>query len=145
MQFQVPQFIDIEDKIMGPLTLRQFLYLAAAGGFSFILFFALQTWLWVTLTVFMGVIASAFAFIKYNGQPLIKMVLAAGKFLWFPKFYLWRYTTPGEKLPTIHSLPKPGVLAENPLKNLWLKITTSKEIIPNREKSLPQNIIVGSH
>jgi len=41
MQFQVPQFIDIEDG-SSALTLKQFLYLAAAAAFSFILFFMLQ-------------------------------------------------------------------------------------------------------
>ena len=39
MQFQVPQFIDVENKIIGPLSLRQFLYLAGAGLISFMLFF----------------------------------------------------------------------------------------------------------
>ena len=37
MQFKVPQFIDMEDKIVGPLTLKQFAYILGAGGFSFLL------------------------------------------------------------------------------------------------------------
>ena len=27
MQYQVPQFIEVEDKIFGPLTFKQFLYI----------------------------------------------------------------------------------------------------------------------
>ena len=46
MQFQVPQFIETEDKIVGPLTLRQFLYIGAAGLLSFLLFFVLKIWFW---------------------------------------------------------------------------------------------------
>ncbi len=148
MQFQVPQFIDIEDKIMGPLTLRQFLYLAAAGAFSFISFFALQTVLWGALTVIMGLIAATFAFIKYNGQPMVKVVAAFTKFLWFPKFYLWRYTAPSAALPTLHALPKQNQeapVSNNPLKMLMLKLTTSKQAIPNREKALPPNIVAANH
>ena len=34
MQFQVPQFIETEDKVVGPLTLRQFMYIAGAGAAS---------------------------------------------------------------------------------------------------------------
>lgn len=137
MQFQVPQFIDIEDKIMGPLTLKQFLYLAGAGGFSFILFFSLQTWLWIGVTIIMGITAATFAFVKYNGQPMPKVFASAIKFLWLPKFYLWRYTAPKNSLPTIPSLPKKEGVTKNPLKNLLLKLQTSTQAIPGREKSLP--------
>ena len=38
MQFQVPQFIEIEDKIFGPLTFKQFIYLAGGGGLCFLLY-----------------------------------------------------------------------------------------------------------
>jgi len=39
MQYQVPQFIEVEDRIIGPLTLKQFLYLAFAGAILFVLWF----------------------------------------------------------------------------------------------------------
>src|SRR3989344_2665997 len=35
MEYQVPQFIEVEDKIIGPLTLKQFIYLAGEAGFSY--------------------------------------------------------------------------------------------------------------
>ena len=38
MRFQVPQFIDIEDKIFGPLTFKQFVYLAGGGGLAFLIY-----------------------------------------------------------------------------------------------------------
>jgi len=71
MQFAVPQFTDVEDKLIGPLTLKQFLILMATGGVVlmfysilkisiFFFFFALP----VTL---LGV---ALAFGKFNGRPL---------------------------------------------------------------------------
>ena len=46
MQFNVPQFIDIEDKIIGPLTLKQFLFLVAGAGLLFVL------WLFLNLGAF---------------------------------------------------------------------------------------------
>lgn len=127
MQFQVPQFIDVEDKIFGPLTLKQFLYLAGAGAFSFILFFALQTPVWIGVTILMFAIAGTLAFVKYNGQNMITIGISFFKYLWLPKFYLWRYTAPAQALPVIHQLPSAvGTPSGGPLKNLLLKFNTAR-------------------
>jgi hypothetical protein len=127
MQFQVPQFIDIEDKIFGPLTLKQFLYLAGAGALSFILFFALQTPVWIGISVLMFAIAGTLAFIKYNGQTMLTIGASFFRYLWLPKFYLWKYSSPQKELPTIHTLPSEnGQVSGGPLKNLLLKFNTAR-------------------
>ena len=143
MQFQVPQFIDIEDKIIGPLTLKQFLYLAGAAGFSFILFFAVEQWLWIALTAILGILATTFAFIKYNGQPMPKVLLSAAKYLWLPKFYLWRHQAVNVAKPLTISTPKNTEPQKNPLATLWFKMNTLGGIIPNREKQLPKTSMLG--
>ncbi len=38
MQFKVPQFLDIEDKIFGPFTFREFVYLAGAAGLCYVFY-----------------------------------------------------------------------------------------------------------
>lgn len=133
MQFQVPQFIDVEDRIIGPLTLRQFLYLSGAGGFSFILFFALQTWLWIIATTILGIIAAAFAFIKLNGKSLGLIMVAALKYAWQPKFYLWRRQTVRQELPRLTNVPQQKHAAES-LHDLYVKMNTTTQAIENREK-----------
>lgn len=90
MQFQVPQFIDTEDKIVGPLTLRQFLYISLGGFVSAISYFILNTWLFVIIAFVIMAIAVGMAFIKINGQPLIKLVRAAAQFYWKPQTYIWK-------------------------------------------------------
>ena len=77
MQFQVPQFVDVEDKIVGPLTLKQFLYIGGAVGLSMLLFFIVKLWLWLILSIFMISGAVALAMIKINGQPLIRIATSA--------------------------------------------------------------------
>ena len=67
MQFQVPQFIETEDKIVGPFTLRQFMYVAGAGLGSAILYFTVATWLWLILTIVLLGGAVGVAFIKVGG------------------------------------------------------------------------------
>jgi hypothetical protein len=44
-QFHVPQFIEVEDKIFGPLTLKQFLYVIGGAGIVFIMYAFLRNFL----------------------------------------------------------------------------------------------------
>lgn len=133
MQFQVPQFIDIEPKIIGPLTLKQFLFLAGAAAPIFILFFVLQFWLWLILAVIFTAAAAALAFVKYNGQPATKIIIAAFHYFWQPRMYLWKREEEKLKLPGIREL-EPAKLKRPPLKDLLLKITTTTHPIEKREK-----------
>lgn len=124
MQFQVPQFLDVEDKIFGPLTLKQFLYMAGGGALSFILFFVFETWLWIAVTAVFAVIAVALAFGKYNGRPIIHMLIAAFQFAWQPKLYLWQYNAAQQEPPRLKSLE--AHQSGSALKDLFLKLTTGK-------------------
>jgi len=142
MQFQVPQFIEIEDKIFGPFSLRQFLYVVGAGGFSFILFFALEVWLWILTTFALLLIAAAFAFIRYNGRSFAVLLGALFKYLWLPRFYLWQRVEVKSPAPQL-TLPNDQNKSSNPLKNLLFKLNTKKEAIPNREKQLPTQGVRG--
>jgi hypothetical protein len=123
MQFQVPQFIETEDKIVGPLTLRQFLYLGAAAGLSVILYFTVQLWLWFIFSLFLAAIGGALAFIKVNGQPMVKIVIAAARFGWQPKLFVWQPEHPS--IPKNEATLKPffgkGLLLENIVAGLSLK------------------------
>lgn len=90
MQFQVPQFIQTEDKVVGPLTLRQFAYVGVAGALCGLLYFILQPWLWVIITILLLGIAVAIGFIKIEGRPLQKIILAAFHFYWKPQTFVWQ-------------------------------------------------------
>ncbi len=90
MQFQVPQFIDTEDKIVGPLTLRQFFYVGGAAGLSVLLYFTVQLWLWLLLSLPIAAVGAALAFVKINGRPLAKLLVASTGFYWKPQTYVWQ-------------------------------------------------------
>jgi hypothetical protein len=90
MQFQVPQFIDTEDKVVGPFSLRQFMYIGIAGFLSAIFYFFVQTWLFVIMAIIFLGTAGAIAFVKINGQPVAKIIAAAVNFYWKPQVYIWR-------------------------------------------------------
>ena len=68
-QFLVPQFIDVEPKILGPLTLRQFIILVIGIVFAVISYKFADLALFVVELIFIATLVILFAFIKINGQP----------------------------------------------------------------------------
>jgi hypothetical protein len=91
MRFQTPQFIEVEDKIFGPLTLKQFLYLAGGGATCFLLWRFIP---WMPVAVFLMIPVAAFAgalaFYKVNNKPFIYAVESAFKYWWHEKLYIWK-------------------------------------------------------
>ncbi len=90
MQFQVPQFIDTEDKVVGPFSLRQFLYIGAGGLISAVFYFFVQTWLFIIAALVIMGVAVAIAFVKVNGRPFVKILSSAFDFYWKPQSYIWK-------------------------------------------------------
>jgi hypothetical protein len=90
MEYQVPQFIDVEDKIFGPFTLRQFIYLAGGGGLCVILFFTLPFIVAAILALPVAAFTAALAFYRINNKPFIEIVEAAFTYAVSRRLYLWR-------------------------------------------------------
>ncbi len=88
MEYQVPQFIDVEDKIVGPLTLRQFIYLTGGAGFSVATFLYFPFFLWVLVGPPIAALALALAFYKMNGKPFVEILEAAFSFYVKGRFFL---------------------------------------------------------
>lgn len=90
MRFEVPQFIEIEDKIVGPLTWKQFVYLAGGVGLLTILYFTLPFIFFIMFGLPFGALAASLAFHKVNNRPfsifLESLISYSGK----AKLYLWR-------------------------------------------------------
>lgn len=139
MQFQVPQFIETEDKIVGPLTLRQFIYVAVAGIIVFTLFFVLELWLWFIIALILGSVSAMFAFLKVNGRPMRVFVQSAFNFIWSPRIYTLK---PKEEKPEEVQMPKLKKGDKLPvfggIRNLLDKMTTSKTAVPKREKTIAE-------
>ncbi len=136
MQFQVPQFIETEDKIVGPFTIIQFIYIALGGGASFLLYFAVQTWLWGFLSVFIIAAAFSLAFVKISGRSLSRIILSAFNFYWNPQVYVWQPDHPeiAKGPETLRPLATPsGVSLENivsgiALRGVWQDLQTGTKV-----------------
>lgn len=90
MRFQVPQFIDVEDKIFGPLTFKQFVYIAGGIGFCVILFIFLPNFLAILISLPVIALAGALAFYKVNEKPFINVVEAFFNYSLTNKLYIWK-------------------------------------------------------
>ena len=90
MRFEVPQFIEIEDKIFGPLTWRQFLYLGGGVGAAVVMFLRLPFVLFVVLGVPLAMLAVALAFYPVNSRPFSYFLEAVMSYLSGHRLYLWR-------------------------------------------------------
>lgn len=95
MQFRVPQFIDLEDKVIGPLTLKQFGYILGAGGFSFLF------WTFISIKIIAIILALlvsslflSLAFLKINNRPFADILESAFAFYTGNKIYTWKQPSP---------------------------------------------------
>jgi hypothetical protein len=131
MQYQVPQFIDTEDKVVGPFSLRQFAYVGAAGLVSAIAYFLLQTWLFLIVALVLVGGSLALSFVKINGRPLIKIATAAFYYYWKPQMYVWKAERPAAtaspRIPAVavRELPPIQTIAQgNSLHKSWENLQT---------------------
>ena len=96
MQYQVPQFIEVEDKIVGPLTIRQFIYLAGTGGLCIVYAFYLPAIVGILLAVPTVALGVSLAFYKINGKPFIEVLEAGFNYYLGAKFFLWKHDEAAE-------------------------------------------------
>lgn len=92
MQFTVPQFIDIESKIIGPLSVRQFVTMLVAGVFiylDYLLFFNVNFFLFAVIAVLLFALAGLFAFLRLNGRPFHYFLLNLFNTFKEPRLRVW--------------------------------------------------------
>ncbi len=138
MQYQVPQFIEIEDKIFGPLTFKQFAYVAGGGAMCFLAWRFLPVFISIFIIVPVGGFALALAFYKVNNRPFVFMVESAIKYFFNKKLYIWQKEKKKqvEKTAAVAAnkvyIPK---LSESKLKELTWSLDINDTIYSKSQKS----------
>ncbi len=95
MQFTVPQFIDVEDKIFGPISVRQFLtFLIGAvlvfADYQIVYKMILPNfWIFAVTAIFTLMVTGTFAFFKVNGRPFHYFLLNLLVTLQKPRLRVW--------------------------------------------------------
>ena len=137
MQFQVPQFIEIEDKLIGPLTFKQFIYLLGGGGASFLIWSLVSPFssiLAIILVAPFAGIAAALAFYKINNRPFSVTLESGMKFFFGNRLYIWSKAPEKTPSKTQQIVPqqKPVIavpkLTESKLKDLAWSLDINEKI-----------------
>ena len=129
--FSVPQFIEMEGKVVGPLTLKQFLFILAMVGISFILYKSLPKILSIPLIIVTIASGISFAFLKIKEIPFYKIVLDAINFIFVQKRFVWGKG--GGEYGTLEKVEfkkekrvEPRLKTEGKLRDFLIQIETKK-------------------
>ncbi|MEK7637089.1 MAG: PrgI family protein [Patescibacteria group bacterium] len=144
-QFIVPQFIDVEDKILGPISVRQFIIFLVGGGLivgAYQILFKLANltvaFVFTAVGIFIGIIL--FAFVRINGRPFHVFVLSLLQSVKNPRMRLWNNMV-NERLQYRREPPPPPPwptkqpLAETTLAKLALLVDTGGAFHEDEEES----------
>ena len=142
MQFQVPQFIEVEDKIVGRLTLKQFLYLAGGAGAVIALYIYIPYKIVAILLIIpIAAFSLALTFYRINNRPFIDVVQSFFYYSIGSKLYLWKkaekkpvsqLTEQVQMAKSLISVPK---MSESKLKDLTWSLDIKESLNPlSREK-----------
>ena len=132
-QFIVPQFIDKEDRIIGPITVRQFLICLFGAGFVFVEYKALATPYFIFALIITVALAGTFGFLKVNGQPFHLFFVNFLQTKFRPKLRVWNKEISTQELkgaekviglPTIDKAPAKKRPTSTRLRNLALVVNT---------------------
>lgn len=135
MRYQTPQFIDIEDKIFGPLSWKQFVYLAGGAGIGYALYAFLPLMIAIPLIVFIGGFAVALAFYKVNNRPLIFLIQSMFSYMFRTKFYLWRKVPKKEKDFSAEAKPQEEILEPKLTESRLKKLAWSLDVLDMEDTS----------
>jgi hypothetical protein len=144
MQYSVPQFIDVEDKVVGPFTGKQALFLILGFGILLIMFTFLQFFIFIVLAIPVIVITLAFAFWKPKGFTVLQWAGNIINFYTTAHLYIWRrepdsrmfkQTQRKQATKEVQAIP----VSRNRIKELaWLLDTSTSISMPYEAKTRPE-------
>jgi hypothetical protein len=121
-EYQVPQFIEVEDKIFGPLSLKQFIFVAGGIGLCVILLLYFPLFVGIILAIPVALFSGALAFYKVNNKTFVDILEAALNFYTKNRLYLWKKEPKNQSVehsPTPATPPREKlVLTQGKLKEL---------------------------
>jgi len=122
MQFKVPQFLDIEDKIFGPFTFSQFIYLVGGAGLCYLIFKILGLLLGFIPIILVAGFSLALAFYRPNNKSFLSLVQAIITYYSQNRLYIWKQK---EKKDLFEKKEKENLIIKN-LNRENLRLNKSK-------------------
>ncbi len=130
MRFMVPQFVDVEDKILGPLTLKQGIYILGGVGITVGIYIKFGFFWAVVVGAPILLLAFLLAFVKVQGRPFVYTMSSALFYFSKNKLYLWK-KMPKKKDFKVEEKEEPNNpqptdmrITQSRLKNLAIQLDT---------------------
>lgn len=143
MQFAIPQFVEVEDKVIGPLTVRQFLFLVAGGIFLLICWSLADLSLFIFLTVITVAVTGSFAFVKINGRPFQIFLVSVFQFFSKPRLRVWFREPALKKIRALTKGKKPETHAKAKVKASFEGKRLVKSQLVALSSSLDQEMVAA--
>ncbi|MDD5083870.1 MAG: PrgI family protein [Candidatus Moranbacteria bacterium] len=121
MLFNVPQYIDVEDKVAGPLTVKQLLWMIGMVAVLMILWNIYDPLAFFIAAVPVVCIFVALAFYRPYNQPLIVFIGNAILFIVRPKVYVWDRPTKVISAKKVKETPEAHIVSVQ-------KVVTADEV-----------------
>lgn len=106
----VPQYIDVEDRIAGPLTWKHIGWLFAGAAMLLVAWTLLDQMTFFIMAIPILLITGGLAFVRPQGVSMIEFVGYGFNYLFRPKIYTWQRETekvmPQKKKEDIHIATK---------------------------------------
>jgi len=127
MEFTIPQFIEKEPKIVGPLTFKQFIFVGFAGVLCFVFYYTLPFGIFLLLSAAVLGVGISLAFLKINGAPLPVVIKNMFYFVFKPRIYLWKKGSFQEQV-SLKREKKPQTQADKKNKGPIYKVSTKSQL-----------------
>lgn len=109
-QYKVPQFIDRDSKIIGPITIRQLAVMCVMGFMEVMFYFLISNRaIFIIVSVLFLGTGLSLLFVPFNGRPLYSTVVSMIGFLLKPRTYIWKKAVRQRK-KTVYVKQKPQVI-----------------------------------
>jgi len=110
MQFKIPQNVQREDTVIGPVTFKQLAILLVGGGLTYAVYLLLaQSYIWTVWlppVVILGGLTAAIAFLKFKDMNFVTALLYFVEFNFKPKIRVWKQGLADVRLSILQALPE---------------------------------------
>lgn len=117
MQFKVPQNIDMQDRILGPLTMVQFIYAVIGGGICYAIYSAVKAPYSYFIVAPIALFILAMIFLKINERPFLNFLVSLIEFQAAPKKRFWHHENNSTNFTITLSSPTNAQTTVTPTKN----------------------------
>ena len=141
MQYSVPQFINVEDKIVGPFTGKQTICLIIGGGLLMLFFSIFDLIFFAVAAIFIIPLTLAFAFWRPKGVSVSRLILNRVNFGTSNHLYVWRREPDARMFKAAQKVKSAKEIVEkdvskNRIKELaWLLDTSTSVNLPYEVKT----------